>query len=56
MNNFYWETEMEHSNNTETMNDYLENHLGSEFSIHNQDGSYAEIKCNGTVYAVQRKR
>ena len=54
MDNFYWETENEHSSNTETMNDYLENHLGNGFSFFNQDGSYAEIQCEETheIYAV----
>ena len=54
MRNFNWETEQSHSNNTETMNDFLENHLESNFLILETDGSYAEIKCQstGTIYAV----
>jgi hypothetical protein len=54
MEQFNWETEISHSNNTETMNDYLENHLDSSFLILEHDGSYAEIQCQNTdaIYAV----
>ena len=54
MENFNWETETSHSNNTETMNDFLENHLDSGFLILETDGSYAEIQRQNTdaIYAV----
>jgi hypothetical protein len=54
MENYNWETETSHSNNTETMNDYLENHLLNEFHIVIQDDSYAEIQSAHTanIYAV----
>lgn len=43
MEDFNWYTENSHSDNTETMCDYLENHLPDEYDILFQDGSYAEI-------------
>jgi hypothetical protein len=54
MQNFNWETEESHSNNIETMSDYLENHLPSKYHIVNQDGTYAEIQSeeNAEIYAV----
>lgn len=48
MQPFYWNTENEHSNNVETMNDYLENHLSDEFEVIFEDGTYAEIKNKNT--------
>ena len=44
MENYYWKTLVPHSDNTETMNDYLENHLNSGFLILEADGSYAKIQ------------
>ena len=54
MENFNWETEQSHSNNTETMSDYLENHLSDDFHVVIQEGSYAEIQSVHTaqIYAV----
>ena len=54
MQNFNWETETSHSDNTETMNDYLENHLPAEFHILMQDGTYADIQSvhNAEIYRV----
>lgn len=43
METYYWSTENEHANNTETMQDYLNNHLSSIFLVITEDGSYAEI-------------
>ena len=54
MEQFNWETEQSHSNNTETMNDYLETHLPEHFHLVIQDGSYAEVQSSYTaqIYAV----
>ena len=54
MKNYNWETEQSHSNNTETMTDFLENHLDSCFLILEKNGSYAEIQRQNTdaIYAV----
>lgn len=50
---FYWSTDP-HSNNTETMDDYLNNHLLEGFEILEQYGSYAEIKNqeSGAIYGL----
>lgn len=54
MENYYWKTLVPHSDNTETMNDYLSNHLPDEFHVVMRDGSYAEIQSADTaqIYAV----
>ena len=54
MEQFIWQTEKPHSDNTETMIDFLENHLESNFLILETDGSYAEIQCRNTdaIYSV----
>ena len=41
MNPYRWKTEDAYFNNTETMNDYLDNHC--EFDVSGQDGTYAEV-------------
>ena len=43
MEDFIWSTENTHCNNTETMSDYITNHLPDNFEFLFQDGSYAEI-------------
>jgi hypothetical protein len=54
MEDFRWQTKMPHSDNTQTMCDFLENHLHENFLVVLQDGSYAEItnKFTGIKYAV----
>jgi len=54
MENFYWETENEHSNNEETMEEYLNEYLPIEYDIIFHDGTYAEIRSKNTdsIYAV----
>ena len=46
---YRYSTEEYHPNNMFTMTDYLENHLGEEFSVIFQDESYAELRCNQTL-------
>ena len=41
---YYWETDEPHSDNTVTMCDFLNNHLGSYFEIVEQDGSVAILR------------
>jgi len=43
MTDYSWSTEKSHSDNTETMTDYIENHMPSFFTLLFQDGSYAEV-------------
>ena len=43
MEDYHWSTEEPHYDNTQTMNDYLENHLTEKFECYFQDDSYAEI-------------
>ena len=43
MEDFIWNTEESHCNNTETMQDYINNHLPDNFIFLFQDGSYAEL-------------
>lgn len=45
INDFTWETEYEHANNNDTMNEWIEEHLPPEFELIEEslDGSYAEI-------------
>lgn len=42
MQDYIWSTEISHSNNTETMQDYIHNHLHESLTYLFQDGSYAE--------------
>ena len=44
MEDYYWQTKEPHSDNTQTMCDFLENHLHDYYTITLQDGSYAEIQ------------
>ncbi len=52
MEDFIWSTENSHSNNIETMDDYINNHLSDNFECFFQDGSYAEITdlSNGNIW------
>lgn len=53
MDDFIWETEEAHPNNTYTMCDYIENHMPNDCEIVYVDGSYAEIiDSKGQKYAV----
>ena len=54
MDTYRWETDYEHSNNEETMSDYLNNHLSDNFDVFFIDGAYAEMqdKSNGKIWAV----
>lgn len=54
---FYWSTEYYHDNNAFTMQDFLNNHLPSDFEIILEDGSYAEIKhiCTDEIFSVDAK-
>lgn len=42
MKDYIWSTETSHSNNIETMQDYIHNHLHESLTYLFQDGSYAE--------------
>ena len=42
MKDYIWSTEISHANNTETMQDYINNHLHESLTYLFQDGSYAE--------------
>lgn len=49
MEPFKWSTDYPHSDNSETMNDWLMNHCS--FAIDLVDGTYAEVVCEeGNVY------
>lgn len=48
MKTFYWTTEKSHCNNIETMQEYLEEYLPSNFEVIFEDGTYAEIKNSNT--------
>lgn len=57
METFYWKTESPLATNTDTMNDFLDNHLesycGLDYKIIEQDGTYAEIEnSEGTTYGL----
>ena len=53
LGNIYWSTEKAHSDNTETMQDFLDNHLDPDLEIIYQCGSYAEvIDKNGCHYSL----
>ena len=53
METFYWTTEQPHQNNTDTMNQYLCEHLPLEFTIIYQDDSTAEIRNSETAERFQ---
>jgi hypothetical protein len=49
METFYWHTEQAHSDNNETMSEYLDEHLPLEFTIVYQDGTMAEVRNSETA-------
>lgn len=49
---YYWSTKKSHADNSETMLDYLENHLPIDAICIMKDGSYAEILIGDVKYAV----
>lgn len=52
METYYWTTEYEHSNNEETMQEYLDEVC--MLDVITVDGTYAEGKnCKGEVYAIR---
>jgi len=51
MNDIYWRTDKPHFNNTETMNDYLDNENMLDITL--VDGAYAEgVNGKGEKYAI----
>ena len=44
MDTYCWSTSEPHSDNYETMSNFLDFHLKDTFSVVEQDGSYARIK------------
>lgn len=54
MEDFIWNTNHYHPDNTFTMNEYLEERLPDEFECFFQDGSYAEVqhKTSGKIYGL----
>lgn len=54
---YNWSTEYYHSDNSFTMNDFLENHLPANFLVIHADESYAEIKdmFENVIYAINAK-
>lgn len=49
---FYWNTDYEHSNNMETMQEYLNNYLPMNCAIIEDDGTYAEVIQNGIKIGI----
>lgn len=49
---FYWETDYLHHTDTNTMYDFLANHLPDGAYIHVHDGSYAEVEYDGRYYEL----
>ena len=47
---YRWSTENPHDNNTETMDDFLLNHLPEEVEIVFVDSTYAELRIDGEDY------
>jgi len=43
MDDYTWRTDESHSDNSETMNDYLDNEMDQTWEIIMVDGTYAEI-------------
>ena len=46
---YTWVTEEYHHDNTVTLTDYVENHMGEEFTLLWQDGNYAGVRDNETM-------
>lgn len=54
MDDYYWSTEYPHSDNTETMNDWLNNHMEDSWSILFVDGSYSEVLTDtGELFVIR---
>lgn len=47
MEDYFWETDYAHSNNTETMSEFLNDHIEPDWNVDKIDGSYAEITNSG---------
>lgn len=53
MKNYYWKTDEALNTNSDTMQDYLDNHIKDDFECVYFDGSYAEIQdSKGLLLAV----
>ena len=52
MDDYCWKTDEPHSNNTETLADYLNNHMDSLWDIMFVDGSYAEVITIDGTFAI----
>ena len=54
---FYWETDYYHHDNAFTMQDFLSNHLPSDFEVIFEDGSYVEVQHHATdeVFSIYAK-
>jgi hypothetical protein len=48
MKDYTWHTENAHSDNTETMSDFINNHFPEELTFLFQDGSYCEAIHEGS--------
>lgn len=57
METFYWSTINDHFSNSETMSEYLMEHMPDDYKLIFQDGSYAEIqnKISGVIWGVQAR-
>ena len=54
---FYWKTDYYHHDNAFTMQDFIENHLPTEFEVILDDGSYAEVQQHATdaIFSLDAK-
>ena len=56
MEDYTWETEDELNTNTDTMNDFIDNHMEDyckDYDVVHTDGSYVEIQdSKGVLYGV----
>ena len=57
MKDYTWTTEQPMSTNTDSMNDFIDNHLyeycGSDYEVVYEDGTYIEVQNNeGLLYSV----
>ena len=49
---FYWETDEPHTDNMETMYEFLEEHLPEDCEIVEHNGTYAEVKQGEKVVGI----
>lgn len=50
---YFWETETPHSDNIETTNDFIANHLPDDIEVYFRNGCYFEIKLeDGSCYSA----